>query len=175
MKQSNDGKINFENIIITPLEKCVDTEFELEQKAVEELQQLAEKFNQSVDNVLTHILEDFFSEHLELSKLNAETLQKTAERSPMILILQNGKPIARVKMLEFSDGNKTFISEKTPPKKRNNSRHVETVTNCDQFASEAAVYDPYIYSEENMGQLRKGIIQIETGKGNDIKSAYKHP
>ena len=68
MKQSNDEKINFENIIITPLEKWADTDFELEQKTVEKLQLLAEKSNQSVDNVLTHFLEDFFSEHLELSK-----------------------------------------------------------------------------------------------------------
>ena len=88
MKQSNDEKINFENIIIIPLEKWVDTDFELEQKTVEKLQLLAEKSNQSVDNVLTHFLEDFFSEHLELSKLNAESLQHAAEKSPMILILQ---------------------------------------------------------------------------------------
>lgn len=67
MKHSNK-KINFENIIITLLEKWVDTDFELEQKAVEELQLLAEKSNQSVDNVLTHILEDLFSEYLELSQ-----------------------------------------------------------------------------------------------------------
>ena len=138
MKQANDEKINFENIIITPLEKWVDTDFELEQKTVEKLQLLAEKSNQSVDNVLTHFLEDFFSEHLELSQLNAESLQQAAEKSPMILILQNGKPVARVKMLEWGDENKTFSSEKTPPKKRNDSKQAQPVTNCDQFIREAA-------------------------------------
>ena len=138
MKHSNNEKINFENIIITPLEKWADTDFELEQKTVEKLQLLAEKSNQSVDNVLTHFLEDFFSEHLELSQLNAESLQQAAEKSPMILILQNGQPVARVKMLEWGDENKTFSSEKTPPKKRNGSKQAQPVTNCDQFIREAA-------------------------------------
>ena len=147
MKHSNNEKINFENIIITPLEKWADTDFELEQKTVEKLQLFAEKSNQSVDNVLTHFLEDFFSEHLELCQLNAESLQQAAEKSPMILILQNGKPVARVKMLEWGDENEAFPSEKTPPKKRNGKKQTQPVTNCDQFASEAAIYDPYIYSE----------------------------
>jgi hypothetical protein len=133
MKHSNNEKINFENIIITPLEKWVDTDIELEQKTVEKLQLLAEKSNQSVDNVLTHFLEDFFSEHLELCQLNAESLQQAAEKSPMILILQNGKPVARVKMLECCDENKTFSSEKTPPKKRNGKKQTQPVTNCDRF------------------------------------------
>ncbi len=141
---------------------------------MEKLQLLAEKSNQSVDNVLTHFLEDFFSEHLELSKLNAESLQQAAEKSPMILILQNGKPVARVKMLEWGDENKTFSSEKTPSKKRNGSKQAQPVTNCDQFASEAAVSDPYLYSEENMKYLRQGIAQIGRGKRKRISQAYKH-
>lgn len=174
MKQANDEKINFENIIITPLEKWVDTDFEFEQKVVEELQLLAEKSNQSVDNVLTHFLEDFFSEHLELSKLNAESLQQAAEKSPMILILQNGKPVARVKMLEWGDENNTFSSEKTPPKKKDGCKQKEPVANCDQFASEAAVSDSYLYSEENMKYLRQGIALVEMGKRRIITQAYKH-
>lgn len=133
MKHSNNEKINFEIIIITPLEKWVDTDIELEQKTVEKLQLLAEKSNQSVDNVLTHFLEDSFSEHLELCQLNAESLQQAAEKSPKILILQNGKPFARVKMLECGDENKTFSSEKTPPKKRNGKKQTQPVTNCDRF------------------------------------------
>lgn len=175
MKQANDGKINFENIIITQLEKWVDTDFELEQKTVEKLQLLAEKFNQSVDNVITHFLEDFFSEHLELSKLNAESLQQAAEKSPMILILQNGKPVARVKMLGWGDENNTFSSETTPPKKKDSSKQKEPVANCDQFESEAAVFNPYIYSEANMKHLRHGIAQKEMGKRKITTQAYKHP
>ena len=138
MKHSNNEKINFEDRIITPLEKWVDIDLELEQKTVEKLQLLAEKSNQSVDNVLTHFLEDFFSEHLELSKLNAESLQQAAEKSPMILILQNGKPVARVKMLAWGDENEAFPSKKTPPKKKNSSKQTQQVANCDLFIREAA-------------------------------------
>jgi len=174
MKHSNNEKINFENIIITPLEKWADTDFELEQKTVEKLQLLAEKSNQSVDNVLTHFLEDFFSEHLELCQLNAESLQQAAEKSPMILILQNGNPVARVKMLKWGDENNTFSSEKTPPKKKDGSKQKEPVANCDQFASEAAVSDSYLYSEENMKYLRQGIALVEMGKRRIITQAYKH-
>ena len=82
MEKLTDGKIFFENIIITPLERWVNTDFDLDEDTVQALNQLAEESNQSVDNVVNHILADFFAEHLELSKLNAETLLKTGEKSP---------------------------------------------------------------------------------------------
>lgn len=97
--KTTDGKISFENIIITPLERWVNTDFDLDEDAIQALNQLAKDSNQSVDNVVNHILADFFAEHLELSKLNAETLLKTGEKCPCILLLENGKPIARVKRL----------------------------------------------------------------------------
>ena len=137
MKTTN-GKISFENIIITPLERWVNTDFDLDENAIWALNQLAEEANQSVDNVLNHILADFFAEHLELSKLNAETLLKTGEKCPCILLLENGKPIARVKMIVWGDGNLVFTSEKTPPKKRSGKDQSEPVAICDQFAWEAA-------------------------------------
>ena len=118
MEKLTDGKIFFENIIITPLERWVNTDFDLDEDTVQALNRLAEESNQSVDNVVNHILADFFAEHLELSKLNAETLLKTGEKCPCILLLENGKPIARVKMIVWGDGNLVFTSEKSPPKKR---------------------------------------------------------
>ena len=133
-----DGKISFENIIITPLERWVNTDFDLDEDTVQALNRLAEESNQSVDNVVNHILADFFAEHLELSKLNAETLLKTGEKCPCILLLENGKPIARVKMIVWGDGNLVFTSEKTPPKKRSEKDQSEPVANCDQFTWEAA-------------------------------------
>lgn len=175
MKQANDEKINFENIIITPLEKWVDTDFELEPKVLEELQRIAQQSNLRVDNVLTHILEDLFAEHLELSQLNEVSLLQAAEKSPMILILQNGKPVARVKMLELGDENNTFSSETTPSMKKSGSKQVQPVTNCDQFESEAAVFNSYIYSEANLKHLRHGIAQKEMGKRKITTQAYKHP
>ncbi len=143
MKQSDNENITFENIIFTPLEKRENVDFDLEQEIVEYLQQLAEKSNQSIDNVITHILEDFFSEHLELSQLNAESLQKTTEKSPRILILQNGKPVARVKMLEWGSEKYAFTSEKSPPKNSSCSKK-EPVASYDRFENDAAVYDPFV-------------------------------
>lgn len=99
--QMDDEKITFENILVTPLER---------------LNRLAALSNQSVDNVVNHILEDFFAEHLELSELNADTLRAAAKKCPCILFLENGKPIARVKMISWGDGKMIFASEKTPPK-----------------------------------------------------------
>ncbi len=136
--KTTDGKISFENIIITPLERWVNTDFDLDENAIQSLNQLAKDSNQSVDNVVNHILADFFAEHLELSQLNAETLLKTGEKCPCILLLENGKPIARVKMIVWGDGNLVFTSEKTPPNKRSEKDQTEPVTNFDQFEWEAA-------------------------------------
>lgn len=138
MEKLTDGKIFFENIIITPLERWVNTDFDLDEDTVQALNRLAEESNQSVDNVVNHILADFFAEHLELSKLNAETLLKTGEKCPCILLLENGKPIARVKMIVWGDGNLVFTSEKSPPKKRSGKDQPEPVTICDQFSWEVA-------------------------------------
>ena len=139
MKQSNDEKINFENIIITPLEKWADTDFELEQKTVEKLQLLAEKSNQSVDNVINHILADMLAVHLELSELDGDTLLESGEKSPRILILENGSPVARVKMLRRGGKNPVLVSEKIPPKTLFESERPELVTNCDRLMQTAEI------------------------------------
>ena len=82
MEITKGGKINFDKIIITPLERWIDTELELDAIVIDYLNQLAEKSNQSVDNVVNHILADMMAEHLELSELNAETLRRTAKKCP---------------------------------------------------------------------------------------------
>ena len=64
----DDEKISFENILVTPLERWIDADVDLDPVAVERLNRLAALSNQSVDNVLNHILADFFAEHLELSE-----------------------------------------------------------------------------------------------------------
>ena len=58
MEKSNDTQISFENVILTPMERWVDMELELEPRIIEYLNQLAKKSNQSVDNVVNHILGD---------------------------------------------------------------------------------------------------------------------
>ena len=40
--KTTDGKISFENIIITPLERWINTDFDLDENAIQALNQLAE-------------------------------------------------------------------------------------------------------------------------------------
>jgi len=110
------GKINFDKIIITPLERWIDTELELDAIVIDYLNQLAEKYNQSVDNVVNHIFADMMAEHLELSELNAETLRRTAKKCPQILLVENGKPIARVKMINDKEDNLFLMTKQDLPK-----------------------------------------------------------
>ena len=57
--QMDDEKIAFGNILVTPLERWIDADVDLDPVAVERLNRLAALSNQSVDNVLNHILADF--------------------------------------------------------------------------------------------------------------------
>ena len=68
-------KIAFSNAFITPLKQWVNIKLDLDDDVVTYLNALSEKSNQSIDNIITHILTDLFSEHLELSKLSPKTLR----------------------------------------------------------------------------------------------------
>ncbi|MBR3542544.1 MAG: hypothetical protein IKN82_02475, partial [Treponema sp.] len=126
---------------VTPLERWIDTDVDLDPVAVERLNRLAALSNQSVDNVVNHILADFFAEHLELSELNADTLSAAAKKCPCILVLENGKPIARVKMISWGAGKMIFASEKTPPKNRRPAARNEPVAKCDKFVTAASAVE----------------------------------
>ncbi|MBQ2080613.1 MAG: hypothetical protein II461_02470 [Treponema sp.] len=139
MEQMCDGEISFDSVILTPLERWVDTELDLGPDVVEYLSQLAEKSNQSVDNVINHILADMLAVHLELSKLDGDTLLESGEKSPRILILENGSPVARVKMLRRGGKDPVLVSEKIPPKTLFESERPELVTNCDRLMQTAEI------------------------------------
>ena len=139
MEITKDGKINFDKIIITPLERWIDTEFELDEIVIEYLNQLAEKSNQSVDNVVNHIFADMMAEHLELSELNAETLRRTAKKCPQILLVENGKPVARVKMIKGKEDNLFLMAKQDLPKEDATKAKAQPVANCDRMPSVAAM------------------------------------
>ena len=139
MEITKDGKINFDKIIITPLERWIDTEFELDEIVIEYLNQLAEKSNQSVDNVVNHILADMMAEYLELSELNSETLRRTAKKCPQILLVENGKPVARVKMIKEKEDNLFLMTKQDLPKKDVVETKAQPVTNCERLATVAAM------------------------------------
>jgi len=138
MEITKDGKINFDKVIITPLERWIDTELELDTIAIDYLNQLAEKSNQSVDNVINHILADMMAEHLELSELNAKTLRKTAKKCPQILLVENGKPVARIKMIEEKEDNLFLMTKQDLTKEDATKTKAQPVTNCDRLPSVAA-------------------------------------
>ena len=138
MEITKGGKINFDKIIITPLERWIDTELELDAIVIDYLNQLAEKSNQSVDNVVNHILADMMAEHLELSELNAETLRRTAKKCPQILLVENGKPIARVKMINDKEDNLFLMTKQDLPKEDTTKAKAQPVANCDRMPSVAA-------------------------------------
>ena len=138
MEITNDGKINFDNVILTPLERWIDTELELDAIVIDYLNKLAEKSNQSVDNVVNHILADMMAEHLELSELNAETLRRTAKKCPQILLVENGKPVARVKMINDKEDNLFLMTKQDLPKEDVVEKKAQPVTNCDRLPSVAA-------------------------------------
>lgn len=139
MEITNDGKINFGNVILTPLERWIDTKLEFDAIAIDYLNRLTEKSNQSVDNVVNHILADMMAEHLEVSELNAETLRKTAKKCPQILLVENGKPVARVKMINDKDENLFLMAKKDLPKEGGTEAKAQPVTNCDRLPSVAAL------------------------------------
>ncbi len=139
MEITNDGKINFDNVILTPLERWIDTKLEFDAIAIDYLNRLTEKSNQSVDNVVNHILADMMAEHLELSELNAETLRRTAKKCPQILLVENGKPVARVKMINDKDENLFLMAKKDLPKEGGSEAKAQPVTNCERLATVAAM------------------------------------
>ena len=139
MEITNDGKINFDNVILTPLERWIDTKLEFDAIAIDYLNRLTEKSNQSVDNVVNHILADMMAEHLELSELNAETLRKTAKKCPQILLVENGKPVARIKMIEEKEDNLVLMTKQELPREEAAEAKAKPVTNCERLATVAAM------------------------------------
>ena len=64
--KNDKHEIAFSNAIITPLKQWVNIDLNLDDDVITYLNSLSEKSNQSIDNIITHILTDLFSEHLEL-------------------------------------------------------------------------------------------------------------
>ena len=94
--KNETSEIEFSNVIITPLKQWVNIDLDLDDDVITYLNTLSEKTNQSIDNIITHILTDLFSEHLELSKLSPKTLRAIGKKSGHIILLNKNKPFARI-------------------------------------------------------------------------------
>ena len=103
-------EIDFSDVVITPLEKWVEVSLKLDEDVIKYLNELAKRANQTVDNVLAHILTDAMSEHLDISDLSAESLKSAGEKNGHVLLMENGEPFARVEMIK--PGEKELFEEK---------------------------------------------------------------
>ena len=127
-------EINFDKVIVTPLDRWVDTCLELSSDVLAYLNMLAEKSNQSMDNVINHILTDMLSEPLELTELCPEKLLELGARTGHILLLDKGKALARVEFIKPSALDLVEeISEFPTPALE---REVELTTSYDQSVKE---------------------------------------
>ena len=120
-KMKNDKhEIDFSNAIITPLKQWVNIDLDLDDDVVTYLNALSEKSNQSIDNIITHILTDLFSEHLELSKLSPKTLQTIGKKNRHIILLNKNKPFARIEIISQDEEEDLFRAIDLPKPKVDN-------------------------------------------------------
>ena len=121
LKMKNDKhEIDFSNAIITPLKQWVNIDLDLDNDVITYLNALSEKSNQSIDNVITHILTDLLSEHLELSKLSPKTLQTIGKKNSHIILLNKNKPFARIEIINQGDKEDLFNTVDFPNPKVDN-------------------------------------------------------
>ena len=118
--KNNKHEIDFSNVIITPLKQWVNIDLDLDDDVVTYLNVLSEKTNQSIDNIITHILTDLFSEHLELSKLSSKTLQAIGKKNRHIILLNKNKPFARIEIISQDEEEDFFKAVDLPNPKVDN-------------------------------------------------------
>ena len=111
----NTVKIDLSKAVVTPLERWIDVPIELDAETVTRLQRLAEQVNQSMDNVVNHILGDTLAAHVEMTNVSADALFAAAKESPLILLLQDGKTVARVEMIDKGKSITVAENEMMPP------------------------------------------------------------
>ena len=120
-KMKNDKQeIDFSNAIITPLKQWVNIDLDLDDDVITYLNALSEKSNQSIDNIITHILTDLFSEHLELSKLSPKTLRTIGKKNRHIILLNKNKPFARIEIINQDEEEDLFKAIDLPKPKVDN-------------------------------------------------------
>ena len=118
--KNNKHEIDFPNAIITPLKQWVNIDLDLDDDVITYLNSLSEKSNQPIDNIITHILTDLFSEHLELSKLSPKTLRAIEKKNSHIILVHKNKPIARIEIINQDEEEDLFKAVDLPNPKVDN-------------------------------------------------------
>lgn len=130
-------EIDFSNAIITPLKQWVNIDLDLDDDVVTYLNALSNKANQSIDNIITHILTDLFSEHLELSKLSPKTLRAIEKKNSHIILVHKNKPIARIEIINQDEEEDLFKAIDLPNPKVDNP--IKSKMSAPQYDYECAL------------------------------------
>lgn len=133
MRKNKTQEIGFTDSIITPLKKWVNIQLDLDEDVIKYLTELSKKSNQSIDNIITHILTDLYSEHMEISQLSAKTLKTLSKKTNHIILLDQNKPFARIELINQT--NENHADEKiifSPPKNssENENKKYSPVYEC---------------------------------------------
>ena len=105
MRKNKTQEIDFTDSIITPLKKWVNIQLDLDENVIKYLTELSKKSNQSIDNIITHILTDLYSEHMEISQLSAKTLKTLSKKTNHMILLDQNMPFARIELINQTNEN----------------------------------------------------------------------
>ena len=75
MRKNTNKEIDFNDAVITPLNQRVEIKMDLDDDIIDYLRYLSAKSNQSLDNIINHVLGDLCSKHLELKDVSAEEIK----------------------------------------------------------------------------------------------------
>ena len=118
--KNNKHEIDFPNAIITPLKQWVNIDLDLDDDVITYLNALSKKANQPIDNIITHILTDLFSENMELSKLSPKTLRAIGKKNRHIILVHKNKPFARIEIINQDEEEDLFKAVDLPNPKVDN-------------------------------------------------------
>ena len=118
--KNETSEIEFSNVIITPLKQWVNIDLDLDDDVITYLNALSKKANQPIDNIITHILTDLFSENMELSKLSPKTLRAIGKKNRHIILVHKNKPFARIEIINQDEEEDLFKAVDFPKPKVDN-------------------------------------------------------
>ena len=92
MRKNTNKGIDFNDAVITPLNQRVEIKMDLDDDIIDYLRYLSAKSNQSLDNIINHVLGDLCSKHLELKDVSAEEIKPVSKTDNHIIIMGMQNP-----------------------------------------------------------------------------------
>ena len=114
MRKNTNKGIDFNDAVITPLNQRVEIKMDLDDDIIDYLRYLSAKSNQSLDNIINHVLGDLCSKHLELKDVSAEEIKAVSKTDNQIIIMDENKPFARVEIITGEDKSTVSVNIPAP-------------------------------------------------------------